>query len=155
MFEDASGTASGNEFVCTTPGMQLSKCCPSVQNPITLQRVCDCTGQTSDNPAYTISVNCVKRDVDECAQVCTFFVLKFRPMRLTPHLYFLIFCNFLSCNNCACAFFSWNRVDSATPTPFARTWTERSCRGHTTANVLLECSAMGCNGVISTYLLPL
>lgn len=66
-FEDVSGTNNGNQFICTTAAMQLSKCCAAVQNPVTLANVCDCTGQASNNPAYTIAVNCAMRDVDECA----------------------------------------------------------------------------------------
>jgi hypothetical protein len=36
-------------------------------NPVTGAYVCDCSGQASGDPAFIITKNCEKQDVDECS----------------------------------------------------------------------------------------
>lgn len=35
-----------------------TECCPAKTNPVTNQKVCNCKGQVSDNPGYSISEDC-------------------------------------------------------------------------------------------------
>lgn len=52
--------------MCTEDMTGLSSCCPSVLNPITEVFVCNCIGQESPSPGYTVGTKCELRDIDEC-----------------------------------------------------------------------------------------
>lgn len=41
-----------------------TECCPAKINPVTNQQVCNCKGQASDNPGYTISEDCRYSNLD-------------------------------------------------------------------------------------------
>jgi len=55
-------------FLCVNVTAQgPTQCCPALVNPVTLQKVCDCAGQETDNAGYIISRDCRKINVNECA----------------------------------------------------------------------------------------
>ena len=55
-------------FVCVNVTLQgPTECCPAKTNPITLQQVCNCNNQASDNLGYIITPDCQKVNVNECA----------------------------------------------------------------------------------------
>ena len=50
---------NASQFVCTLSGQfGPTTCCPAKTNPVTLQKVCGCIGQASDNAGYLISSDC-------------------------------------------------------------------------------------------------
>jgi len=66
-FEDISGTQSGPDWLCTNIPNRQSSCCRSLTNPVTNGTVCDCVGQQAIYEGYTVSPQCEKVDIDECA----------------------------------------------------------------------------------------
>jgi cysteine-rich repeat protein len=65
--EDSSGSREGSQWVCSAEVNKKTVCCRSLINPVTGQFVCDCATQTSTYEGYYVTPQCVKKDVDECA----------------------------------------------------------------------------------------
>jgi cysteine-rich repeat protein len=59
---------SQDVWLCSTVANVKSVCCPTLVNPVSLEKVCDCRGaaQPSASWGFTITPTCTKRDIDEC-----------------------------------------------------------------------------------------
>lgn len=65
-FEDPSGLYNGTVWLCNALPFIRTHCCPTLYSPVTGSPVCDCQGEVSPEPGFTISPSCESQDVDEC-----------------------------------------------------------------------------------------
>jgi hypothetical protein len=65
-FEDASGTASGDDFLCVVQDFALTTCCPTLVNPFTQDKVCTCRGLPSPTEGLLLNQDCTIYNEDEC-----------------------------------------------------------------------------------------
>jgi cysteine-rich repeat protein len=72
LLEDISRTFGGNTWLCTGAVGAKTSCCPTKINPVTLGKVCDCSGQAVPYAGVKINEACVMSDINECinSKIC-------------------------------------------------------------------------------------
>jgi cysteine-rich repeat protein len=67
LLEDISHTFNGDTWLCTGAVGTKTSCCRTRLNPVTLSKVCSCSGQTAPYAGVYFSDDCMIKDLDECS----------------------------------------------------------------------------------------
>jgi cysteine-rich repeat protein len=66
LLEDISKTFNGNTWLCSGAVGVKTSCCGTRLNPVTLGKVCNCSGQAAPYAGVYINEACVMSDINEC-----------------------------------------------------------------------------------------